>query len=780
MKPVATYGPYALIKRIAQSPLATSVAARFRPIEDSERVVALRFLDPTVTGDEPLRDRLVEEVRRAARLNHVNVAQTFDFAHHEDHWYAALEFVDGLPLAMVVEALTEARRSMEPDVSAFVVAELCAALAYAHGRRDEKGKPLDIVHSDVRPRFVLVSRNGEVKLTGFGFSRALLEVRGDELLDRDDRLHYAAPELVRGEAPTPRSDVYGAGMIAWTLLAGRRPFEGMTGAELRRHAENGLVPALREQEPSVPEALEQIIERALSTDPEERPRNATELRTALASWLRSTSPGFGRHRLKAWLGRNVEHRMNDILPAGRWRALHRREFAPADDASVLHTLDEASSFNQRDDVSALLAAAADDDGGVSDLPDWDVSAPHPAVPSTAPRPPSPKGPPRLSPARPIASAAKLKPSAAPKPGAEPAPDAEKAGGGEVFATRSFLDEGGGDSVTAEPPTTDVPAPSAASAPAPAPKKAAPKPPPEPTGPVRESGSAEVAPASPKGDGIDAPAAPLVSLDYEAEVAAASAPAADEPTADDAWDEDEGFDPEAIATAVYDDEVPEAELAAEVKLERKQARARRKAEERAARRFPWVAVLVVVALLGGGGAWVASTMGADPEAEEPVETMGSLFVTSRPAGAEILVDGAPIGRTTPAPVDGLAAGRDVQVSVQLAGHVAPAARTVAVEGGAQGEVRFELSPIPHRVRFTSEPGGAQVIHGGHMVGVTPTTIEAYPVGGRYEATVILRMDGYFDELVNVTWNPGETDSASLVNLRVDENWEPPEEEEGDEG
>src|SRR5678815_7904 len=161
----------------------------------------------------------LDEAKVATRLNHPNVVQVFSFEQIKDDFLLAMEFVDGLDLGRLGAAAKRAGTRISHGLAAFVVAEASKGLDYAHNRKDEQGKPLDIVHRDVSPQNVLVSFEGAVKIADFGIAHAKLVSEETGVIK--GKFAYMSPEQARGEKVDRRSDVYSLGVLLAELLMGR-------------------------------------------------------------------------------------------------------------------------------------------------------------------------------------------------------------------------------------------------------------------------------------------------------------------------------------------------------------------------------------------------------------------------------------------------------------------------------------------------------------------------------------------------------------------------------
>jgi hypothetical protein len=230
------------------------------------RVVIKVVHDP---GDAVSRQALLDEARIAAGLVHKNIVPVLDLQEDGGERLIILEHVDGLDL----RHLLQRAGAVPPPLAVFIGAEVAAALDYAHRRADAAGQPIGLVHRDVSAANVLVSWEGEVKLTDFGV--AGLMHRGSDG-DLRGNLAYMAPEQAAGGALDGRADVFALGVLLWELVAGANPFAAhATVDDARRRKLPPLPPA------SASADLAAVIARAGAFRPEDRYPSAAALRQAL-------------------------------------------------------------------------------------------------------------------------------------------------------------------------------------------------------------------------------------------------------------------------------------------------------------------------------------------------------------------------------------------------------------------------------------------------------------------------------------------------------------------
>lgn len=347
MRIKAQIGPYELVEQIAKSDIAASYGVTVETRTGTPRLAALKILHPAVSGNAEFQAHLVEQTRLAEQLSHPSLAQTFDCGQRDGVSYLLLEYIAGAPLSVLLN-----NQSIDPSVAAYIASELAVGVAHAHGRRDKSGQPLQVIHGDIRPRNVLISTQGAVKLMDFGLARARKICAEDPIpnaLREVDLYAHAMPSHARGEAPTIENDVFSLSAILYMMLTGRSLFGGVDYESTLRNARDGVITDISTLRPELDATLASIVMRGLGQSPEGERDIATaqQLRTSLAAWLREHDPSFGRQRVKEVFGERLEQPES----LRKLRALSRREFTPEDPGSLLFPIDGGVPA---DEVSANL------------------------------------------------------------------------------------------------------------------------------------------------------------------------------------------------------------------------------------------------------------------------------------------------------------------------------------------------------------------------------------------------------------------------------------------
>jgi hypothetical protein len=334
----------------------------------------------------------IDEARISARLNHSNIGQIFEFGKAGDSYFIAMEFIQGVDLRAIHKVFRKQKIPPLPEMGAYVIMNVCAALGYAHSRTGADGKPLNIIHRDLSPSNVLVSFEGEVKLIDFGIAKAAERLYVTVGANLKGKYAYMSPEQAFGQPLDHRSDIFGAGTLLFELLTGRNPFRAESDLETLQRVQAARVPPPTRVVKDVPRELEEICLKALSQSPDDRFASAGEMQEALEAYSRRTA--FGSRRMGRWMKEAFREEMERALEVVR----EAREQAQSAGGLQVVTTDELRQ--------AQLEASPVDAGGATELaaaaarpaqPGPPVVAPTPTptpTPMPTPTPPSPSTPPQ--------------------------------------------------------------------------------------------------------------------------------------------------------------------------------------------------------------------------------------------------------------------------------------------------------------------------------------------------------------------------------------------------
>jgi serine/threonine protein kinase len=277
--------------RITDKIDAGGMAEVYRGIAESavgglKKAVAIKRILPNLTKNKKFVSMFLDEARVSMHLQHANIVGVFDIGMADTAYFIVMEYVDGGTLKMVIDSLRRQARRMSVPHALYVMMEVCKGLQYAHEVVDpESGRELGIVHRDISPPNILISKRGEVKLVDFGLAKATSQLESTDPGVVKGKFSYLSPEAAAGKEVDRRADIFACGILLYELLTGKRLFYGETDyqtVELVRHAK---VPPIVPQNPEVHAELEQIVRKTLARDVEARFQSAGDLQDALAQYL---------------------------------------------------------------------------------------------------------------------------------------------------------------------------------------------------------------------------------------------------------------------------------------------------------------------------------------------------------------------------------------------------------------------------------------------------------------------------------------------------------------
>jgi serine/threonine protein kinase len=262
---------YELLDRIGVGGMAEIFRGKAVAAGGFEKPVAIKRILPHLSQDKRFVELLIAEAKVLSLLKHRNIVQIFDVGLGDDgQYFLVMEYVDGKDLGAVQKGNEVKRKRLPFDLALHIGAEICEALEHAHSAKAPDGKPMSLVHRDVSPSNVLLSRAGEVKLTDFGIAkRAEQEQTGTGGVR--GKFAYISPEQARNEHIEPRSDVFSVAILIWEMVTNRRLFSGMGDLEALRAVREAQVQRPSEVEPRVNPDVDKLLMAALSRDPKRRP-----------------------------------------------------------------------------------------------------------------------------------------------------------------------------------------------------------------------------------------------------------------------------------------------------------------------------------------------------------------------------------------------------------------------------------------------------------------------------------------------------------------------------
>ncbi|HEY0250877.1 MAG TPA: serine/threonine-protein kinase [Kofleriaceae bacterium] len=330
-----TFGKYYLTEKLATGGMAEIYLAKLIGPGGFEKLIVIKQILPRLSGQRHFVDLFVAEAKTLVTLAHGNIVPVYELGVVDDTYFIAMDYIDGPTLYRLTEIMARREARIDPPVAAYITARILDGLDYAH----RKGE--GVIHRDLSPRNVMLSRDGEVKLVDFGIAVTL----GDDATDESNQsaptgsFPYMSPEQVRKEPLTTQTDLFSAGVLAWEMLTGERLFARPDPDATLAAVKSGEIPLPSSHRPEIPAKLDDIVMKALEREPAARWANAGEMVAALNKYLYSLDATPGPRDVAALVAqfcppetrRMPTHADADIdhaRPAGPSTAVIPRDAAP--------------------------------------------------------------------------------------------------------------------------------------------------------------------------------------------------------------------------------------------------------------------------------------------------------------------------------------------------------------------------------------------------------------------------------------------------------------------
>jgi serine/threonine-protein kinase len=276
---------YRVVEKLESGGMAEVFRAESEGLQGFKKQVAIKRVLPHLSEKKKFISMFLDEARLSAQLSHSNCVQVFDIGVGDNAYFIVMEFVDGANLKAIAESLKKQGRDFPVSSAAFIAHEICKGLAYAHEMTDPNGVPLRIVHRDMSPPNVLLTKFGEIKIVDFGLAKANSQLEKSEPGIIKGKFSYLSPEAAMGQEVDSRTDIFAVGIILWELLAGQRLFLGETDFQTVKKVQQAVVPPIAQINKKVPPELERIVAKSLARDPSQRYATARELGVDLSKFM---------------------------------------------------------------------------------------------------------------------------------------------------------------------------------------------------------------------------------------------------------------------------------------------------------------------------------------------------------------------------------------------------------------------------------------------------------------------------------------------------------------
>lgn len=346
--------------------MATLFLARRVGAAGFARPVAIKLVHPELADDEQFRQMFLDEALLASRIQHPNVVHVEQLAEHQGLHYLVMEFVHGCSLAQLIRALSARGRRLAPAFATRIAMHVADALHAAHETRDDRGRPLEVVHRDVSPENILLAYAGHVKLIDFGIAKAYGRRHKTQEGLLKGKFRYMSPEQAYGKPIDRRTDIYQLGIVLWEMLTQRRLFDADNDVDLLAQVRSPRIVPPGSLVDRVPPALDAAVMLALSNNPSRRPADAQTFARSLAKAVPSAHDVDGGALSGLLLGTMQDHRRREqaTYPRGVYERLEQQiETLPlagkpqalAEPAYQKYTLENTSPYGSDSPAEAKQA-----------------------------------------------------------------------------------------------------------------------------------------------------------------------------------------------------------------------------------------------------------------------------------------------------------------------------------------------------------------------------------------------------------------------------------------
>lgn len=290
-----TLGRYRLLERIGIGGMAEVFVAKAMSgagVAGFSRAVVVKRLLPQLVSDVDAVGMFLDEARLGAKLVHPHIVGVVDLGEADGEAFMVLDYVDGADAGVLLNRARQRGVQIPVEHAALIVARAALGLHHAHTAIDkETGQVLGVIHRDVSPSNILVSKGGDVKVADFGVARSALQSVRTGTGAIKGKISYMSPEQLTGDVLDARSDVYALGIVLWELLAQGRLYDGKNEAQIIQAVQRDLPPPPSTKNQAVPPILDDLVLRCLARDVAKRPASAGEVAHVLESFLHTRPKG---------------------------------------------------------------------------------------------------------------------------------------------------------------------------------------------------------------------------------------------------------------------------------------------------------------------------------------------------------------------------------------------------------------------------------------------------------------------------------------------------------
>lgn len=282
--PPSQFGQFHDLKRLASGGMGDVYLAKLGGAEGFEREMVLKVLHPHLAKDQSFAQAMVDEAKLTVLLQHPNIVQMYNLEKTGELLYCVLEYVPGKTLSAVQRIYRKKGGTIPLPMAVYIISQSLEGLGYAHELTDRHGEPRHIVHRDISPQNILVTKDGWVKIIDFGIAKAATRITQTRPGMIKGKFAYMAPEQLKGESDH-RADLFAMGVTLWETLAGVRLFHSTTDVDTLQKVLHMNPPPIHMTHPDIPGEMDRILTKALDKNPTRRYQTAREFKADLIEFI---------------------------------------------------------------------------------------------------------------------------------------------------------------------------------------------------------------------------------------------------------------------------------------------------------------------------------------------------------------------------------------------------------------------------------------------------------------------------------------------------------------
>ena len=292
---------YEMVRKLAEGGMGVVYEAHQHGAGQFRKTVAVKLIREEYSAIPEFQKNFIGEARLVADLIHTNIVQTYHLGRIGGQYFMVMEYVGGQNIEQFMDKHRQLGRQVPVDIAAFIVSRVARGLTYAHQKRDRNGHHLNIVHRDIGPKNVLIGYEGDVKLTDFGIAKALNLMYNEEGKVIAGKDEYLSPEQASYAVTDARADLFPLGIVLTEILLGRNLFRNVDRSQSRKNILTMPIPKFSTLRADIDPKLEDIIQKALRRDRDQRYQSASEMLNALELYLYSDGYGPTNEKLGTYI-----------------------------------------------------------------------------------------------------------------------------------------------------------------------------------------------------------------------------------------------------------------------------------------------------------------------------------------------------------------------------------------------------------------------------------------------------------------------------------------------